>query len=325
MLSRRLREEHGQMVRCQVYHLPHARWLFSKVNTAVRQVVEWATDHPAGLFARGARGHPGRGVLVFGSGRSSAAPGVIARGDRASQPLAILYTSGTMGKPKGVVVSHDNITMTARASSQALGTTGEDRVLGAVPVFTIFGMHVVAVTITAGATLVLQERFDAAGALALIRRERVTIVHGVPTMFELLMRDPSFEESRPTTCRSGLVAGGPVSPDLAGRIRQWCDVQIAYRLTETGPTVTVTRFEDSPERRTHTVGRPIAAVSVKAVDLKSGVLHGPEAVGELAVEGPNGMVGYFPMPGETARSLTAEGFLMTGGLAVPGAGRHLKS
>src|SRR5207249_5329388 len=87
-------------------------------------------------------------------------------------------TSGTMGKPKGVVVSHDNITMTARASSQALGHTGEDRVLGAVPVFTIFGMHVVAVTITAGATLVLQERFDAAGALALIRRERVTIEIG---------------------------------------------------------------------------------------------------------------------------------------------------
>src|SRR5256886_795278 len=239
--------------------------------------------------------------------KRSAAPGVIAPGDPASQPLAILYTSGTMGKPKGVVVSHDNITMTARASSQALGTTGEDRVLGAVPVFTIFGMHVVAVTITAGATLVLQERFDAAGALALIRRERVTIVHGVPTMFELLMRDPSFEESKPTTCRSGLVAGSPVSPDLAGRIRQWCDVQIAYGLTETGPTVTVTRFEDSPERRTHTVGRPIAGVSVKVVDLKSGVLHGPEAVGELAVEGPERNLGYYPVPRGTAPATTAQG------------------
>src|SRR3989475_4684268 len=119
-----------------------------------------------------------------------------------------------------------------------------------------------------------------------------------------------------TTCRSGLVAGSPVSPDLAGRIRQWCDVQIAYGLTETGPTVTVTRFEDSPERRTHTVGRPIAGVSVKVVDLKSGVLHGPEAVGELAVKGPNVMLGYYRMPGETARSLTAEGFLMTGDLAI---------
>src|SRR5438093_1020031 len=171
-------------------------------------------------------------------------------------------------------------------------------------------------TCRTGATLVLQARFDAAGALELIRRERVTVVHGVPTMFELLMRDPSFEESKPTTCRSGLVAGSPVSPDLARRIRQWCDVQIAYGLTETGPTVTVTRFGDSPERRTHTVGQAIPGVTLKVVDLKSGVLHGPEAVGELVVKGPNVMLGYYRMPGETSRSLTAEGFLMTGDLAI---------
>ncbi len=243
-------------------------------------------------------------------------PATIASGDPASQPLAILYTSGTMGKPKGVALTHGNITCAARACSAALRHTGDDRVLGAVPAFTIFGMHVVAVTITAGATLVLQERFDAGPALDLIGRERVTIVHGVPTMFELLMRHPAFGESTPTTCRTGLVAGSPVSPDLARRIRQWCDVQVAYGLTETGPTVTVTRFEDSAERRTHTVGRPIPGVSVKVVDLKHGGLHGPEAVGELAVKGPNVMPGYYRMPAETSRSFTAEGFFLTGDLAL---------
>ena len=238
-----------------------------------------------------------------------------AAGD-ATQPLAILYTSGTMEKPKGVALSHRSIVMTARATGQALEHTGDDRVLGGVPLFTIFGVHVVAVTITAGATLVLQERFDASGALDLIRRERLSVVHGVPTMFELLMRDPSFQQQPPTTCRSGLVAGSPVSPELAGRIRQWCDVQIAYGLTETGPTVTITRFADLPERRTQTVGRPIAGVEVRVVDLKSGALHGPEAVGELAVKGPNVMLGYDRMPGETARSLTPEGYFLTGDLAI---------
>ena len=233
-----------------------------------------------------------------------------------TQPLAILYTSGTMGKPKGVMLSQGNVAFAARASCEALRHTGEDRVLGAVPLFTIFGVQVVAVTIIAGATLVLQERFDAGPALQLIQREGVTVVHGVPTMFELLMRHPAFVESAPTTCRSGLIAGSPVSPDLARRIRTWCDVQIAYGLTETGPTVTVTRFEDTVERRTHTVGRPIAGVAVRVVDLKSGALHGPEAVGELAVKGPNVMLGYYRMPGETSRSLTAEGFFLTGDLAL---------
>ena len=240
----------------------------------------------------------------------------VAPGDPAVEPLAILYTSGTMGKPKGVLLSHRNICETAQRDAEALALSGSDRVLGAVPLFTIFGVHVVATTVTAGAALVLQERFEPAGALELIRRERLTVVHGVPTMFELLMRDPSFAERRPTTCRSGLVAGSPVSPDLVHRIRQWCDVQIAYGLTETGPTVTITRFEDTPERRATTVGRPIPGVEVKVVDVVSGALHGPEAVGELAVKGPNVMLGYYRMPGETAKSFTAERYFLTGDLAI---------
>ena len=236
--------------------------------------------------------------------------------DPAVSPLVVLYTSGTMGKPKGVVLSHRNVCATARATAGAMALTGSDRVLGAMPTFTIFGVHVVATVIVAGATLVLQERFDARGALELIRRERVTVVHGVPTMFELLMRAPAFAEARPTTCRTGLVAGSPVSPDLARRIREWCDVQIAYGLTETGPTVAVTRFDDQPERRATTAGRPIAGVEVKVMDVITGALHGPEAVGELAVKGPGVMLGYFRMPGETARSFTPEGFFLTGDLAI---------
>lgn len=235
--------------------------------------------------------------------------------DPSRTPLAILYTSGTMGKPKGVVLTHANVLEPARLTAEALAHTGDDRAFCAVPCNGIFGLHVVVMTLASGATLVLQERFEAGTALELLHRERVTLVHGVPTMFELLMREPAFA-AHPPACRTGIIAGSPVSPDLADRIRRWCNVEIAYGLTETGPTVTVTRPDDPAERRRATVGRPIPGVEVRVVDVVTGAVHGLEAVGELAVKGPGVMQGYFRMPGETRRSFTSEGHFLTGDLAI---------
>jgi fatty-acyl-CoA synthase len=130
------------------------------------------------------------------------------------------------------------------------------------------------------------------------------------------MREPSFDPARFPHLRTGIIAGGPVRAELVRRVRKWCDVQIAYGLTETGPTVSVTRFADPPEKRLTTVGRPLPGVEVKAVDFVTGALHGPEAVGEIAVRGSNVMRGYARMPGETARSFTPEGFFLTGDLGI---------
>lgn len=235
--------------------------------------------------------------------------------DPAAAPLVTLYTSGTMGKPKGVVLTHRNVVHAAVHTAAALEQTAEDRVLMAVPLFTVFGVSVTVAALTTGATLVLQEGFEPAGALRLIERERITICHGVPTMFQLLMREPSFESRNLSTVRTGIIAGSPVSREFVRRVRQWNNVQVAYGLTETGPTVAVTRFDDSADRRELSVGRPIPEVEVRVVDLKSGGLHGPEAVGELAVRGPTVMPGYHRMPSETQRSFTHEGFFLTGDLA----------
>jgi fatty-acyl-CoA synthase len=243
-------------------------------------------------------------------------PAVSERGHSADAPLAIIYTSGTMGKPKGVVLTHRNLVQTALLSADALGLTPDDRVLGAVPMFTVFGVQIVLTTLLAGATLVLEERFEPAAALDLAVRERITVFHGVPTMFQLLMRDASFGSRNLSTVRTGIVAGSPVSADLVQRIRRWNDVQIAYGLTETGPTVTVTRSDDDDDARINTVGRPLPGVEVRVVDVTTGALHGPEAVGELAVKGPNVMAGYHRMPTETKRSFTAEGYFLTGDLAI---------
>ncbi len=250
------------------------------------------------LLTRGRRGEVVEGVVDAGA------------------PLTILYTSGTMGKPKGVVLTHHNLVYAAFQATEALGQTQADRVLATVPFFTVFGMQVVVSTLITGGTLILQSEFDPVEGLDLIEQEGVTICHGVPTMFQLLMADASFGSRDLSTVRTGIVAGSPVSVDLVRRIREWSDVQIAYGLTETGPTVTVTRFDDPAEMRERSVGRPIEGVDVRVVDLTDGTLHGPEAVGELAVRGPNVMAGYHRMPSETKRSYTAEGYLLTGDLAI---------
>ena len=230
--------------------------------------------------------------------------------------LALLYTSGTTGKPKGVRLSHRSVTETAVRTGDVIAMGPADRVLVALPLFTIFGFGVVIGAMAVGATLVLQEAFHARDALRLLGAEGITILSGVPTMFHLLMRDATFDPSRLRSLRSGVIAGGSVSEDLVCRVREFCDVEIAYGLTETGPTVAVTRPGDSHDKRATTAGRPLPGVDVKVVDFVTGALHGPEAVGEIAVRGPNVMLGYARMPAETRRSFTPEGFFLTGDLGI---------
>ena len=144
----------------------------------------------------------------------------------------------------------------------------------------------------------------------------MTVLNGVPTMFHLLMRDASFDRNHLRALRGGIIAGGSVSEDLADRVRDWCDIEIAFGLTETGMTVAVTRPGDPDDKRSQTVGRPIPGVEVKVVDFVTGALHGPEAVGEIAVRGPNVMLGYAHVAAETRRSFTPEGFSLTGDLGI---------
>ncbi|MGD2135746.1 MAG: class I adenylate-forming enzyme family protein, partial [Gemmatimonadales bacterium] len=236
--------------------------------------------------------------------------------DPSEAPLTTLYTSGTMGKPKAAVLTHRNVLHAARATAAALRLEPDDRVLAAVPFFTIFGLHLAVMALGAGSALVLQAPFEPGPALDLLETEAITVVHGVPTMFQLLMAEPSFGSRNLSAVRTGIVAGAPVSVDLVRRIRQWNDVQIAYGLTETGPTVSVTRFDDPRAQREQSVGRPIDEVTVRVVDPQTGTLHGREAVGELAVQGPNVMAGYHRMPSATQQSFTAEGYFLTGDLAI---------
>lgn len=230
--------------------------------------------------------------------------------------LAVVYTSGTMGKPKGVELSHAAIVENAVRCAEITGLVTDDRVLAAMPLFSLFGFNVMAGAMTSGATLVIQPVSDPVGALALIADRAVTVLHGVPTLYHNLMRVDGFHASKLKSLRTGVIAGSSVAEELVRRVRKWVDVLVAYGLTETGPVVTITRFTDSEEQRIGTVGRALPGVEVMAVDIRTGVLHGPEAVGELAVRGHGLMRGYLRMPAETAKVHTPEGFFLTGDLGI---------
>lgn len=232
-----------------------------------------------------------------------------------ADPFAILFTAGTSTKYKGVVLSHENLLHTASATAEILGMTPADRTLCSVPLFNIFGLGVALLTaIASGSSLVLQESFRADEALDLVEAHGPTILHGVPTMFVMLLRE-ELAGRRLVSLRSGIVAGAPVSADLIRHIRRQLvpDLEIAYGLTEAAPTVTMTRASDPDDLRSGTVGRPVPGVEVKIIGEEEGeVPIGQE--GEIAVRGVNVMSGYFRQPAATRAALTADGFFKTGDL-----------
>ena len=235
----------------------------------------------------------------------------------ADEPFAILYTSGTMGKPKGVQLTHENLMANAALSADAVGLRPDDVVFGVNTLFNAFGIGTgVLGTMVAGASLVLHEGYDAAAALEIVKRERVTVFHGVPTNFVLALNEAGGR-SAGGTLRTGVVAGAPVPEDLVQRIQRELvpGIRVGYGMTETGNLVSVNTPDDPPGKQVATVGRPLPEVEIRIIDVDGSVLP-VESVGEVAVRGPGVMRGYYRQPGETAQVFTADGFFLTGDLGM---------
>jgi fatty-acyl-CoA synthase len=253
-------------------------------------------------------------LLSSGAGRDYPLLDVNPREDSA----AILYTAGTMGKPKGVELTHANLLEVAAHTAEALGLTPEDRIIGVTGFFHVFGLGIGIVgSILSGSTLILQSGFGAAETLALIQRHRATVHYGVPTLFSTGLIEQDEASLDLSSLRLALAAGGPASDDLRRAVeREICsDFRVAYSITEGASVVCMTHPDHPPEKRHHTVGRPLPGVEVRVLD-NEGVPLPTESVGEIAVRGPGVMRRYYRQPQETRKVLREDGFLLTGDLGV---------
>lgn len=256
----------------------------------VREVVNIELSEPIALFSRPLQ--------------PQMKPVSIGRGD----VFAICYTSGTTGRAKGAVLTHGNLVWNATIMSSVLQCSPSDTFLLTVGITHIFGLSAgVLAAAVSGARLVVLKTFAAGAALDLCEWERVTVLHGVPTMFVLELAAQKRAPRDLSTLRTGIIAAAPVSPELADQIREelHCDVQIAWGLTETSPAVTMTCFGDPPQARRASVGRPIPETQIR-IDS-----NGHE-FGEILVRSPGVFRGYYNDPDLTRESFTADGWFKTG-------------
>ncbi|NWJ95240.1 MAG: long-chain-fatty-acid--CoA ligase [Chloroflexi bacterium] len=280
------------------------------------------------------RGHLPALQHVIVVGQAAGAPGIIAweslmgeaqpdtlppiKIDPKEDLLMLLYTSGTTGLPKGAMLTHFNIIWNSTIMALALECTSKDVILGAVPLFHIFGTTgCITLAALLGASLVLMDIFKPDAALRLIQQERITVHHGVPTMFILELNQPDFANYDLTSMRTGIIAAAPAPSEIIRRIRRemGCEIASAYGLTETSPALTFTRFTDDDEVRAETVGKAVPGVEIKIVDDDDEALPSGE-VGELVCRSPGLMKGYYKMDEANYGAIDNDGWFSTGDLAT---------
>jgi fatty-acyl-CoA synthase len=231
------------------------------------------------------------------------------------------YTSGTTGFPKGVMLTHFNLTNNGYWVGVNENFTTDDRVCIPVPLFHCFGcVLAVMACLNHGATMVILERYDPINVMMSIEKERCTAVYGVPTMFIGILDHKLFDKFDFSTLRTGIMAGSPcpvkTMKECVDRMNMR-EVTIVYGLTESSPAMTQSRFDEpSLEKKCSTVGKAFPGIEVAVIDPETGKHLGPGEHGELCCRGHNVMKGYYKMPEETSRAIDKDGWLHSGDIGM---------
>jgi malonyl-CoA/methylmalonyl-CoA synthetase len=252
----------------------------------------------------------GQGSLVEGA-LSCAADfdTAICRGDNLA---AILYTSGTTGRSKGAMLTHDNLVSNAVNLREYWRFSADDVLIHALPIYHTHGLFVATNTVFfAGGGLIFLPKFDADTILRLM--PRASVLMGVPTFYVRLLQHPNLD--RETTRLMRLFVSGS-APLLAETHREWQArtghaILERYGMTETN-MITSNPYEGA--RIAGTVGFPLPDVAVRVANPETGALCGGEEIGVIEVKGPNVFKGYWRMPEKTAAEFRPDGYFITGDL-----------
>ena len=233
----------------------------------------------------------------------------------ADDTAVVMYTSGTTGKPKGVMLSHRNIYEAAEIWSESMNMTHEDRMYICTPLFHCAGSHVFAVpTMYRGGTVIIAESFSPDHTLAQLVETEATIFFGVPAMYTILLNKPELKTYDFEHLRLFCYGAAPMPYELVKRLKEAFPkvaVQNLYGQTENTPAAT-SLLDDAALTKIGSVGKPLAKTEVKLVDAQGQKVPVGE-VGEICVRGPQVMKGYLRNPEETSAAIQ-NGWLYSGDL-----------
>ncbi len=230
------------------------------------------------------------------------------------------YTSGTTGFPKGVMLTHYNITNNGQFMGDCMKLKSVDRLMIVVPLFHCFGCVLgVMSCLTHASTMVLMTRYNPLQEMEYLEQERCTAVHGVPTMFIGMLEHPEFDRFDFSHLRTGIMAGSPcpikTMRDVTGKMHL-SELTITYGQTECSPGMTMSRTDDPLEIRVSTVGRLLPHTEGKIIDPATGEELPRGVPGEIVTRGYHVMKGYYKMPEATRQAVDQDGWLHTGDIGT---------
>jgi acyl-CoA synthetase (AMP-forming)/AMP-acid ligase II len=250
----------------------------------------------------------------------SSAPGVDPRTPIGRDDVAVqFYSSGTTGRPKGIMLTHDNFSYSMKMARQGFRMTSESVNMVVAPLFHVGGAGYGLMAFLAGGRTVIMQDLDPLIVFRAIEKEGITHTFAVPAVIKMLVNSPDVERHDISSLQLISYGGEPMSETLlkTSLVVLGCDFLGVYGMTETAGTVTVLEAADHGEDGARagllrSIGQPLPWLELKVADLTTGEETSPGVVGEIWVRSGQNMKGYWKQTDATASTLVSDGWLRTG-------------